>query len=134
LILVAVFCACALAPLAFIGQTINTVAAAWLATAGAVGSNVLADLITKVVGRRELLGAARECARQLDEAARAQQAESHAQSQHRRQVQRALAQILLLLETGSSPPGNRDFHIAANDVCTTGSRNLDGQVQQIPRR
>lgn len=133
LILVAVFCACALAPLAFVGQTMSTVAAAWLATAGAVGSNVLADLITKTVGRRGLPGAVRECTRQLNAATRAQQAESHAQSQHRRQVQRALAQILLLLESSSSPPGDQHVRAATDDVCAPGSRNLAGRTQRMPQ-
>jgi tetratricopeptide (TPR) repeat protein len=49
--LVAVLCASAVAPAMLAGQEIGPVLAAWLATAGSVGSNALADVITSVAGR-----------------------------------------------------------------------------------
>lgn len=52
LALVAVLCTSAIAPVALVGQAISPVLAAWLVTAGSVGSNLLADVILSVVGRR----------------------------------------------------------------------------------
>ena len=51
--LMAVLCASAVAPVVLVGQEVGPVLAAWLATAGSVGSNLLADVITNVAGRRE---------------------------------------------------------------------------------
>lgn len=50
--LMAVLCASAVAPVALVGQTVGPVIATWLATAGSIGSNVLADVIVSVVSRR----------------------------------------------------------------------------------
>lgn len=49
--LIAFLCASAVAPPLVVGPVVGSIAAAWLATAGAVGSNVLADVIISVVGR-----------------------------------------------------------------------------------
>jgi tetratricopeptide (TPR) repeat protein len=51
--LMAVLCASAVAPVVLVGQELGPVLAAWLATAGSVGSNLLADVITNVTARRE---------------------------------------------------------------------------------
>jgi tetratricopeptide (TPR) repeat protein len=51
--LMAVLCASAVAPVVLVGQELSPVLATWLATAGSVGSNLLADVITNVAGRRE---------------------------------------------------------------------------------
>jgi tetratricopeptide (TPR) repeat protein len=51
--LMAVLCASAVAPVVLVGQELGPVLAAWLATAGSVGSNLLAEVITGVAGRRE---------------------------------------------------------------------------------
>ena len=50
--LMAVLCASAVAPVVLVGQELGPVLAAWLATAGSVGSNLLADVVTDVAGRR----------------------------------------------------------------------------------
>ena len=50
--LIAVLCASSVAPVALVGQTIGPAIAAWLATAGSIGSNVLADVIISVVSQR----------------------------------------------------------------------------------
>ena len=51
--LMAVLCASAVAPVALVGPEIGPVLAAWLGTVGAVGSNLLADVVTNVAGRGE---------------------------------------------------------------------------------
>lgn len=50
--LIAALCASAVAPVALVGQEIGPAIATWLAVAGSVGSNLLADVITSVAGRR----------------------------------------------------------------------------------
>ncbi|MEY9911801.1 tetratricopeptide (TPR) repeat protein [Catenulispora sp. MAP12-49] len=54
--LIAVLCASAVAPVALVGQTIGPAIAAWLATAGSIGSNVLADVIISTVSQRSQEG------------------------------------------------------------------------------
>ena len=52
LTVVAVLCASAIAPVALVAPAIGPALAAWLTTVGAVGSNVLGDVIMDVVGER----------------------------------------------------------------------------------
>lgn len=54
--LIAVLCASAVAPVALVSSAIGPVLTAWLTTAGAVGSNLLAEVITSVAGRSEEAG------------------------------------------------------------------------------
>ena len=67
--LVAILCASVVAPVGLVGLTIGPVLSAWLAAAGSVGSNLLADVITNAVGRRE---PAEDVAGQLQEAVAAE--------------------------------------------------------------
>lgn len=53
--LIAVLCASVVAPAA-LGSSIGPALNAWLGAVGSVGSNLLADVITRVVGEREAAG------------------------------------------------------------------------------